>query len=110
LDSQLLGTRIRKAREERHITQEQLAHAVSKDQRAISEYESGKRRLSAVDLPDFSRALGVSILYFYEDEIQLDDVDHEMLVHLHELPTQEAKQSAIDLVRILSSSLQQHSR
>ena len=46
MDATWLGFRIRQARERRGLSQEDLAAAVSKDQRAISEYEAGNRKLA----------------------------------------------------------------
>ena len=65
MDPKILGERIREARERAGISQEDLAVAVGKDQRAISEYENGKRKLSVTDLPMFARTLRVPLLYFY---------------------------------------------
>ncbi len=98
----MLGARIRAARERLGLSQEQLAAAVSKDQGAISEYEIGKRRLSAVDLPALARALDVPLLYFYEGDILESDVDRLLLTEFRRLPTLEAKQAVIDIVRILA--------
>lgn len=105
VDSKVLGARIRQARESLEISQEELAELVNKDQRSISEYETGKRRLSAIDLPTFANALNVPILFFYEDEVSLDDFDRAMLAELHRLPSSEAKLAAVELVRVLSRTL-----
>jgi transcriptional regulator with XRE-family HTH domain len=102
----VLGARIREARESVRMSQEELASLVHKDQRAISEYENGKRKLSATDVPVFANALNVPILYFYEDEVSLDDFDRAMLAELQRLPTSETKLAAIELVRVLSRALQ----
>lgn len=101
MDSRLFGERLRQARERSRITQEDLAEKVGKDQRAISEYENGKRRLSAVDLPLIARALGVSILYFFEGETISSDFDAALLHEFSRLPTDEAKKSVVELVRIM---------
>lgn len=103
MDAKLLGARIRAARERLGWSQEELAAAVSKDQGAISEYESGRRRLSAVDLPAFCQALAVPLLYFYEGDLQESDVDRLLLSEFNRLPTLEAKYTIIDIVRLLSS-------
>ncbi len=108
LDAKLLGVRIRQARERRGLSQEELAAAVSRDQRAISEYENGKRKLSVTELPEFARVLGVPLLYFYEGEVALQDLDKAILDQFRRLPTQEAKQTAIDLIRLYSDSIELH--
>ncbi|MBI5668042.1 MAG: helix-turn-helix transcriptional regulator [Chloroflexi bacterium] len=108
MDSRRFGERIRKARERLGITQETLAERSGKDQRAISEYENGKRRLSAIDLPVFAKALDVPILYFFEGEINRNDFDAALLQEFNKLPTEAAKASAIELVRIFCNSIKSH--
>lgn len=110
MDSKQLGIRIREAREGMGMSQEDLAAAVGKDQGSISEYESGKRRLSAIDLPGFAKALRVSLLYFYEGAVHESDVDHLLLAEFRQLPTLEAKHAVIDVVRILTSRFGSFSR
>jgi len=99
-----LGERIRQARERAGISQEDLAIAVSKDQRAISEYENGKRKLSVTDLPVFARTLKVPVAFFYEGEPVLQDLDQAILEQFRRLPTPKAKEAAIEIVRIFSDS------
>ena len=106
MDSKLLGLRIREARERLGLSQEEFAARTGRDQGAISEYENGKRRLSAIDLPTFAEVLQVSLLYFYEGEITLDDLDHTLVREFQRLPSVEAKQAAIDVLRILSNLTQ----
>jgi transcriptional regulator with XRE-family HTH domain len=105
VDAAIFGARIRQARERIAMSQEQLADAVSKDQRAISEYENGKRKLSATDLPLFARALTVPVSYFYDDEIHINDLERLLLHEFQQLPSTEAKQAAIQIVRIFSTTL-----
>lgn len=104
MDSVLLGTRIRQARERRGLSQEELAARVAKDQRAVSDYENGKRRLSAVDLARFARALNVSILYFYEGEITIHDLEHALLREFQAISGDEARRALIDIARVFSST------
>jgi transcriptional regulator with XRE-family HTH domain len=101
VDTKILGGRIRDARERLALSQEDLAALVAKDQGAISEYESGKRRLAANDLPIFSRALNVPLLYFFQGELRETDLDRLLLQEFNQLPTPEVKQAAIDIVRVL---------
>ena len=104
MDLKLLGERIREARERAGISQEDLAAAVGRDQRAISEYENGKRKLSVTDLPMFAKTLRVPLLYFYEGEIVLQDLDQAILDHFRRLPSPEAKQAAVEIIRIFSDT------
>jgi transcriptional regulator with XRE-family HTH domain len=105
LDPVILGTRIRQARERLGMSQEELAEAVSKDQRAVSEYENGKRKLAATELPEFARVLNVPLMYFYEGAQNTEDFDQEFLAEFRRLPTSEAKHAAIAIVHILLETL-----
>ena len=107
MDQKWLGLRIRQARERRGVSQEDLAAAVSKDQRAISEYENGKRKLAVTDLPTMAMVLEVPLLYFFEPEASPNNMDEALLNYFRQLPTPEAKQAAIDILRILASTIPQ---
>ena len=54
-----LGQRIRTAREAQGLSQEEFAARISRDQRAVSEYENGKRKITVTDLPRLAEVLGV---------------------------------------------------
>lgn len=99
-----LGERIRRAREARGLSQEDLAEQVGRDQRAVSEYENGKRRIYAHDLPTFARALNVPILYFFEDVPTNDDLDAMLLDAFHQMEAAERK-TFIEMVRLLTQLL-----
>lgn len=105
LDAVLLGIRIRKARERLRLSQGDLAEMVSKDQRAISEYENGIRKLAATDLVAFADALEVPVIYFYEGDVDEHDLDQVVLSEFHRLSTPKARHAAIDILRILSTML-----
>jgi len=104
LDPELLGARIRKARERMRMSQGELAAIVSKDQRAISEYENGVRKLAVTDLVVFAEALQVPVMYFFEGDADEQNLDAIVLSEFHRLPTSKAKQAAIDILRVLSSA------
>jgi hypothetical protein len=61
-----------------------------------------------VDLPLFARALDVSLLYFFEGETAPKDEDAALLEEFNRLPTPQARQSAIELVRVFSDSITAH--
>ena len=108
MDNEQIGYAIRRRREQLGMTQEYLAELTGKDQRAVSEYENGKRRLAAIDLPAFAQALDISLLYFFADELTTSDFDAEMQRHLAKLLTDDARRTAINLVRLYADSLQRH--
>lgn len=99
MDAIFLGQRIREARERLGMSQDELAGAVSKDRKAIWEYEAGKRKLAAIDLADFSQALSVPITYFFDGTIDLDSLDQTLLQEFRRFPSVEAKLAVIRLVK-----------
>lgn len=106
MDQKELGKRIREAREKVGLSQDEFAVLIGRDQRAVSEYETGKRRIAVTDLPKFAEALQVSTLYFFEGPMNLYELDHELLAYFHQLPSLKAKRSAIQLVRTLLDALE----
>lgn len=105
----VLGQRIRQARDNIGMSQRDFSEAVGKDQTAISEYENGKRKVSAVELSIFAQALQVPVSYFYEGDIQPDDLEQILVREFRALPNIEAKQHVLQMVRALSTLLKQQS-
>ncbi len=106
MSPEVLGERIRQARERKGLSQEDLAALVARDQRAISEYEHGKRRISVTDLPTFARALDVPILYFFEGDLNPRDLDRTILDEFNRLRSDELRQYAIELIRVFRAATQ----
>lgn len=104
---QLLGRRIRQARELLNLSQEELANRISRTQYAISEYENANRRIYAHDIPRLAQALNVSISYFFTpDDERTDTTQYQeeyLLAQFRNLPTDEAKQFATNLLRDLNT-------
>lgn len=67
----LLLRRIRKAREESGLTQQQLAEKLGVTQSFISKCERGERRLDVLELMEFCNALEIPFLPFV-DALQKD--------------------------------------
>jgi transcriptional regulator with XRE-family HTH domain len=109
MNASLLGNRIRQAREQLGMSQDEFALLVKKDQRAISDYENGKRKLAATDLPLFANILNVSILYFYQDNLPTRDFDQQILAELNEIPP-DVRQYAINLLRDFSAAIKHTSQ
>jgi len=57
----LLRQRLFKARRAAGITQVELAYRLRKPQSFVSKYESGERRLDAIELLDVAQALAVPL-------------------------------------------------
>jgi transcriptional regulator with XRE-family HTH domain len=90
------------------MSQEEFAHQVERDQKAVSEYENGKRKLPATELPTFARVLGVPVSYFFEGEFQADELDQLLLQEFHTLPTTEDRRTAIQAIRLISDTVKRH--
>ncbi len=56
-----LLARLRRAREEAGLTQEEVARAVGRPQSYVSKCETGERRLDAIELEDLARVYGRSL-------------------------------------------------
>lgn len=100
-----IGNRIREARERLGMSQRDLADAVEKDQRAIYEYETGKRKVPAVELSVFARVLNVPVSFFYDGTIPDDAIEQMILQEVQLLPSPEAKEAALQVLRIFTSLL-----
>lgn len=97
-----IGPRIRQARERIGMSQKDLAQAVGRDQKAISEYESGTRKIYAVELAAFAQVLQVSVNFLIPVEVESSDLATRLLNEFHSLPTVEDKQDAISILRSLA--------
>lgn len=100
-----IGTHIRQARERIGMSQKDLAQAVGRDQKAISEYESGTRKMYASELAVFANVLNVPVRFFYEGTVDSNDLDETLLFEFHALPSDEHKQDVISILRLLLKSL-----
>lgn len=106
---QQIGNRIRSARERIGMTQEDFAIAAKKDQRAISEYENGKRKISAVELAKFASILQVPPAFFFEGVYTIDELDQLLLKEFHRLPSDDAKHTVLSIVKILTKAFKESS-
>lgn len=104
MDSKLLGQRIRQARERVGLSQEQFADLIHKDQRAVSEYENGKRRIVVNDIPTFAEILQVPILYFFDGSMTPSDLGYALLQEFERLPDDKSKRAALEIMRIISQN------
>lgn len=108
LDPEVLGKRIRQARERVGLSQEDFAHKIGRDQRAISEYENGKRRIVVTDLPVLAQILQVPVIYFFEGEESLDDLDSLVLAEFNRLTNIDDKTTLIELIRLFCDTVNRH--
>jgi Zn-dependent peptidase ImmA (M78 family)/transcriptional regulator with XRE-family HTH domain len=68
MDYAELGRRIRLAREEAALSQDAVAQHLELPRSAVSLIESGKRKVDSLELERFSRLVGKSILFFFDEE------------------------------------------
>jgi len=83
-----LGERIQTAREEKKLSQEQLANAIGCSQSALSNYEKGKRRIYLSLLEKLSEILDKPLNYFVEnfeeanDDLPLANLDSNLVLRI----------------------------
>lgn len=62
-----LGTTLRRQREQRKITQEQVADKMGVTKMAVSNWESGKRSMYATTLKDYCAIIGVRLQVIFDE-------------------------------------------
>lgn len=63
-----VGLRIRHIREEKELSQKDLAYKADLDRSYIASVESGARNVSIVNVEKIAKALNVSLAYFFNGE------------------------------------------
>lgn len=110
LDLEIFGEKIKNARERIGLSQEQLAKAMRRDQRTISQYENGRRKVSITDLPVLATILHVPIVYFFEDVEVVnipDEFETKLLIEFKRLSKDNDKSAIIEIVRLFSDAITQ---
>jgi transcriptional regulator with XRE-family HTH domain len=102
-----IGKRIQLAREEKGLTQEELAVKLGCTQSALSNYELGKRRLYLNLLNEIAQVLGKPLDYFMESPAEgeedralgllIDPQLKEILISAADLPPKE-RQLVLDFI------------
>ena len=64
-----VGRRIKELREERNLTQEDLAHRLNTHPQSVWRYEAGTRSLTAEKIEEIARVLGVEPGVLFEDPL-----------------------------------------
>lgn len=88
LDPITLGRRLREARENRRLTQEQAAQAIGTSRTALVHIEAGRRSLSTLELSQLATLYARSAADFFADDETTADHGKDPLVILHRLPTE----------------------
>jgi transcriptional regulator with XRE-family HTH domain len=67
-----IGLRLRQARSERGLTQQQLGAALGVSHQQIQKYETGADCLSAAKVMRLAEILGVNVSHFYDAPVRAD--------------------------------------
>lgn len=86
-----IAQRIRAARTQRELTQQDLAEKFAKTSAAISDIERGKTQITAADLILFSELLSKPIEYFYGEDFSDSDIE-DIIALMRRLPPETRKQ------------------
>ena len=65
------GSRIRKFRHQKNLSQEELAELVGIDRTYVGGVERGERNLSLINIKKLSDALGIKIKDIFDDDVKL---------------------------------------
>lgn len=88
LDPITLGRRLREARDNRRLTQDQAAQAVGLSRTALVHIESGKRSLSTLELAELAKLYHRSVADFFAEDGAEAKREEDPLLILHRLPTE----------------------
>lgn len=105
LDAIALGKKIRQAREQCGLSQEELASEMGLGQRAISELENGNRRLAVTEVPILASIIDVPLLFFFAEDDSPNMRDQLLLEQFQQLPSAQLQNMAIDILRLLVKNL-----
>ncbi len=104
-----MGERIKEAREERGLSQTQLAEAIFKRRPSISEMENGRMYPDIQSLLLMSRYLKKPLSYFipsfirvFKAEEALTPEEEELLLHFRRIRQRDQQRLAINQMRVLS--------
>lgn len=80
-----LGMRLRRAREYARMSQSEAAEVLGVTPAALSQYESGKRRIDAMSVDRLSRLYAVSLRSLFREETQRPDWEESLRARSEEL-------------------------
>ena len=69
---ELIGKRLKEAREQVGLTQEQAARAIGLVREQLSYYETGRREIDLLSLEKLANLYGYTLSYFLEEEPQTE--------------------------------------
>lgn len=107
--TEAIGQRIREAREERDLSQKQLAERIERRQAAVSEMENGRMEPDATTLVMLAQVLTKPISYFFPlpwgPKVSRSDLTYDeqaLLLEFRRLQSDEQRKVAINQVAALA--------
>lgn len=102
LEQELIGKKIQALRKTRGMTQIQLADALGLERASISNYETGRRYPSLVQLEAICKVLGVSLEYFGVENNEVHDLiaRAKLIFSNNEIPLEEKSQVYKEVMKL----------
>jgi len=103
-----IGERIRKARSERSMSQQELAHFLYKPGKVVSDIERGRVHVDLFDLSLIAKALDKPISYFFPpfltegSEQDLDSDERQLLLYYRKIWADKLRAVALQQIKSLS--------
>jgi transcriptional regulator with XRE-family HTH domain len=88
MNPEILGDRLRKAREHARMSQVDAAQQLDVTPAALSQYEAGKRRVDALLLDKLSRIYGVPVRFFFGEQGPRTDWEETLRVRAEGLSSE----------------------
>jgi Zn-dependent peptidase ImmA (M78 family)/transcriptional regulator with XRE-family HTH domain len=108
-DQELLGQRLRRAREQAGLTQAAAAETLGLSPPAVNQYESGKRGIDALTLERLGKLYGVPLRVFFGDEAPRPDWEEALLARTANLAPA-ARSGVLQLIAALRDLELLHAR
>ncbi|MGH2459852.1 MAG: helix-turn-helix domain-containing protein [Chloroflexota bacterium] len=88
MDQEHLGERLRKARDQARFSQSDAAQTLGLTPAALSQYESGKRRVDALTLDRLSHLYSVPLRFFFGEDTPRADWEEALRLRAEEIPAE----------------------
>lgn len=72
-----MKNRIKELREQKHLTQEELAKKINVTKLTISNWENGKHKIKSDELKEIAKVFGVTIDYLVGDVDENENIKHD---------------------------------
>lgn len=106
MNFEFLGKRIREERLKLNLTQEKLSESVDISNSYMGQIERGERNVTLDTLIRIANRLGVTIDYLLKESININDKYVNQLMQLMDDKTDNQKQMALDVIKIMFSHLE----